>query len=352
MSRSLAVAALGATFCLVAELLGVYAFLVPGLALLVLAAGAEVAVRLMGWRVRLIREPLRTSAEEGARVHVRTRLEGPRGLRRSGRFAPLADSEPRPRRWRDGEVHEVSLLARRRGVHEVGPSLLRFTDPFGMCERSVRSDPTRVLVLPRVERVGREDLGRLSGVPSARRSLVADAGELDDLRPADSYASVGRIHWLTTARTGTLMEHRLRPESDARPLVVLDGRDCAGPDAFDAAVRATASISLALARFGGCTLLLPPERRPHRLDAALASWPRIHARLALIEPSSALAWDAIRVAAVVVWVSASADPHALAHPGGGACFIVSPFPRANADVLFTVSGCSVQRHTGRTRTAA
>ena len=151
-----------------------YAFLVPGLALLVLAVGAESAVRLMGWRVRLIREPLRTSAEEGARVHVRTRLQGPRGLRRSGRFAPLADSEPRPRRWRDGEVHEVSVLARRRGVHEVGPSLLRFADPFGMCERSVRSDPTRVLVLPRVERVRREDLGRLTGVPSARRSLVSD----------------------------------------------------------------------------------------------------------------------------------------------------------------------------------
>ncbi len=162
MSRSLAVAALGVTFFLVAELLGVYAFLVPGLALLVLAAGAELAVRLMGWRVRLIREPLRTSAEEGARVHVRTRLQGPRGLRRSGRFAPLADSEPRPRRWRDGEVHEASVLARRRGVHEVGPSLLRFADPFGMCERSVRSDPTRVLVLPRVERVRREDLGRLT----------------------------------------------------------------------------------------------------------------------------------------------------------------------------------------------
>ena len=148
------------------------------------------------------------------------------------------------------------------------------------------------------------------------------------------------------------MERRLRPESDARPLVLLDGRDCAGADAFDAAVRATASIALALARAGGCTLLLPPERRPHRLDRALASWPRIHTRLALIEPSDALAWDTIRAASVVLWVSASADPNALAHPGGGACFIVSPFPRARAEVLLTVAGCAVQRSDQRSAAAA
>jgi uncharacterized protein (DUF58 family) len=352
MNRSIAVVALGVAFCLLAELFGVHAFLVPGLALVLLALAAEIAVRLMCGRVRLMREPLTASIEEGARVGVRTWLQGPRVLQHSGEFAPLADSEPRPRRWLDGALHEASALARRRGLHELGPSSLRFADPFGICERSVLSEPTRLLVLPRVQRVGRADLARLEAAATTRRALATAAGELDDLRRADSYASVGRIHWLTTARTGTLMERRLRPESDARPLVVLDGRDCAGADAFDAAVRATASISLALARAGGCTLLLPPERRPRRLDGALASWARIHARLALIEPSWALAWDAIRVASVVLWVSASVDPHALARPGGGACFIVSPFPRAGAEVLFTVAGCAVQRHNQRAPAAA
>ena len=342
MNRPFAVAGLGLAFCLVAELLGVYSFLVPGIALVVLALGAEVAVRLRCWRVRLAREPLTADAEEGERVRVHTRLQGPRALRRSGEFAGLADHESRPLRWLDGDAHEVLVLARRRGLHEIGPSSLRYADPFGMCARSVRSQPTRLLVRPRVEHVRRADLARLSGSASARRAPAA-AGELDDLRRADSYASVGRIHWLTTARTGTLMERRLHPDSDARPLVVLDGRDCAGADAFDAAVRATASLALALARAGGCTLLLPPERRPHRLDGALLSWPRIHTRLALIEPSGALAWDAIRGASVVLWVSASADPHALARPGGGAFFIVSRFPRAHAEVLFTVAGCAVQR---------
>ena len=327
MSRPFAVAALGLAFCLLAELLGVPAFLVPGLALVLLALAAEIAVRVMCWRVRLVREPLTASTEEGSRVRVRTRLHGPRALRLSGDFAAHPDSEPRARRWLEGDAHEVGVLARRRGLHEIGPSSLRFADPFGMCQRSVLSKPTRVLVLPRVERIRRADLDRLVGRVSARRALTAAAGELDDLRRADSYASVGRIHWLTTARTGTLMERRLRPESDSRPLVLLDGRDCAGADAFDAAVRATASI-------------------------ALASWPRIHTRLALIEPSDALAWDTIRVASVVLWVSASADPNALAHPGGGACFIVSPFPRARAEVLLTVAGCAVQRSDQRSAAAA
>jgi uncharacterized protein (DUF58 family) len=352
MSRAAATAALGVAFCLLAELLGVYAFLVPGLALVALALGTQIVVRAMCWRVRLVREPLIASAEEGARLRVRTRVRGPRALRLSGEFAMLAESEARPRRWLDGEVHEVNALARRRGLHEVEPSLLRFADPFGLCERGALSKPTRLLVLPRVERIRRADLARLGGSESVRRPLTTAAGELDDLRRADSYASVGRIHWLTTARTGTLMERRLRPESDALPLVVLDGRDCAGADAFDAAVRATASISRALARAGGCTLLLPPERRPHRLDRALASWPRIHRRLALIEPSGALAWDAIRGASVVLWVSASADPQALAHPGRSVCFIVSPFPRAHADVLFMVAGCAVQRRDLRAAAAA
>lgn len=352
MSRALAVAGLGLAFCLVAELLGVHAFLVPGLGLVVLALGAELVVRVRCRRVRLVREPLTASTEEGQRVHLLTRMHGPRALRRGGEFAGLAGHETRPLRWTDGDEHDVVVIARRRGLHEVGPSSLRFADPFGICRRTMLSEPTRLLVRPRIERVGRGELARLTASTSARRALAVAAGELDDLRRADSYASVGRIHWLTTARTGTLMERRLRPESDGHPLVVLDGRDCAGADAFDAAVRATASLAFALARAGGCALLLPPERRPHRLDAKLASWPRIHTRLALVEPSGALAWDAIRVAPLVVWVSASADPHALAHPGSGPCFIVSPFPRAHVETLFTVAGCAVQLRSQGVRAAA
>jgi uncharacterized protein (DUF58 family) len=337
------VAALGACLCLLAGLFGVRALLVPGIALVLLAGGAEAAVRLMCRRVRLEREPLEESAEEGAQVRVRTRIEGPRALRRSGEFAALAGGELRPRRWLDGQAAEVAAHARGRGWHEVAPSLLRFGDPFGLCARSVRSEPTRLLVLPRVERVGRAELARLGTSADHSRAPAAASGELDDLYRADSYEAAHRIHWLTTARTGTLMARRPRAESDARPLVVLDGRDCAGAEPFDAAVRATASLSVALARAGGCSLLLPPERRAHRLEGTLGSWPRIHHRLALLEPSEALAWAVIRMARLVVWVSASADPDALPHPVGESCFVVCPFPREGTEVLFSVGGCSVQR---------
>lgn len=343
MSRAAAAATLGVCLCLLAWLFGVAAFLVPGVALIALVTCAQLAVRASCWRVTLVREPLSASVEEGMRLRVQTTLQEPRALRRSGEFAALAGAEPRPRRWLEGNTFEVAALARRRGIHEIAPSLVRFADPFGLCERYVLSEPTSMLVLPRIERLHRADLAKLAAGSRPRRGPTAVAGELEDLRRADSYATARRIHWLSTARTGTLMERRPHPESDARALLVLDGRDAAGADAFDAAVRATASLSLALARAGGCALLLPPERRAHRLDSTLASWPRIHARLAVLAPSDALAWEVIRGARLVLWISASADAHALAHPSDEQAFVVSPFPRAGSETLFTVAGCAVQR---------
>jgi len=48
------------------------------------------------------------------------------------------------------------------------------------------------------------------------------------------------------------------------------------------AVRAAASLTLELAREGGCALLLPGERRPTPIERDLASWPAAHVRLALV----------------------------------------------------------------------
>jgi hypothetical protein len=52
---------------------------------------------------------------------------------------------------------------------------------------------------------------------------------------------------------------------------------------LDAAVRAAASLTLELARTGGCKLLLPTARRALPVESDLASWPVAHARLALVE---------------------------------------------------------------------
>jgi hypothetical protein len=87
------------------------------------------------------------------------------------------------------------------------------------------------------------------------------------------------------ARGAGLIERRLQADGDTRPLVVLDARVPATPEAselLDAAVRATASLVLELARRGGCGLLLPGEQRATKIDRELVAWPAAHARLAVV----------------------------------------------------------------------
>ena len=68
---------------------------------------------------------------------------------------------------------------------------------------------------------------------------------------------------------------------------MLDPRGAASDEALDAAVRAAASLARALAQAGGCSVLLPGDRRPVELGETLAGWPHIHARLALIGAGAA-----------------------------------------------------------------
>jgi len=335
--------------CAVAELLGVRALLVPGAALVLVCALAAAHVRLACRRVRLVREPVSETAQEGSQVTLATRLVGPRVLRRSGEFAATAAAEPSPRRWLDGDSVRFAATAQRRGLHHIDPSLLRFSDPFGLCERTVASSATELLVLPRIESIAGPELAKLHAA-SDTRARASSSGELDGIQPAQLHAPAGRIHWASFARTGTLIERRTRPEEDSRPLIVLDGRNPSSGEDFDKAVRAAASLAVALARAGGCSLLLAPERRAHRLDAALSSWKRIHARLALLEPSAALAWDVLARARLLLWVTASIDARAPARTRDGSIrFLISPHKRDPHEVLFTVAGCTVERLPARAR---
>ncbi|HEX7610865.1 MAG TPA: DUF58 domain-containing protein, partial [Solirubrobacteraceae bacterium] len=150
-------------------------------------------------------------------------------------------------------------------------------------------------------------------------------------------------HWATVARTGTFLERRLHSERDRLPLVVLDSRRPADIGCLDAAVRATASLCVALAERGRCSLLLPGEQRALDLSSGLGAWPAVHARLAVVEPGGALMWSSIERAEVVLWVTADRQPDPrIGRRGGTSHFIVSPFPQAGRAVLFDVAGCAVQ----------
>jgi len=349
----------GIVLVLAAGLFDAAPLYVPGVAGLVLGLGclAWVASGARGLRVarrvaatRVVEgDPLAfTVAVTSARVAVPScvihdeLLSGPVSVR-GGRRAAVLRAETR---------------FARRGRQVLAPPAVVVSDPLGLVRQVVLGAvpvrpsgahaPTEILVLPRTEPLvaGADGSGARGTVTRRARPGVAPAAEvdLDGLRPHREGAPASRIHWPALARTGELIERRLRPEGDTRPLVLLDARG-GDRDRLDAAVRAAASLCVHLADLGGCALLLPGDRRPAPLEPGLAGWPHLHARLALVEGGGlpALSGLASRPGAIF-YVAATAMarvPPVLAHaPAAGRVLVVPAGDGAGGRrAAFTVAGC-------------
>jgi uncharacterized protein (DUF58 family) len=145
-----------------------------------------------------------------------------------------------------------------RGRYEVGPLVVRLTDPFGLCELT-RSFPSvdRLTVIPQVFALPAVRLaGEYTGTGDSRARSVAVHGEDDaatrEYRHGDD---LRRVHWRSTARVGELMVRREEQPWESRATVVLDTRAYAhrgeGPTAsFEWAVSAAASVAVHLREAG------------------------------------------------------------------------------------------------------
>jgi uncharacterized protein (DUF58 family) len=141
-----------------------------------------------------------------------------------------------------------------RGRYEVGPLVVRLTDPFGLCELT-RAFPSvdRLTVIPQVITLPAVRLAsEYAGTGDSRARSVAVHGEDDaatrEYRRGDD---LRRVHWKSTARTGELMVRREEQPWESRATVVLDTRAVAhrgeGPTAsFEWAVSAAASVAVHL----------------------------------------------------------------------------------------------------------
>ncbi|HLM49636.1 MAG TPA: DUF58 domain-containing protein [Solirubrobacteraceae bacterium] len=345
---------LGAALLVAAGLLDAEPLYVPatGLLLLALAMGAWTRTAAQGATVS--RELDATRVLEGAPL--------------TGRVVARAGATPFP----GGEVREALLdqpvgvpgggrvlrfrfavRFARRGLREPPAPELIVRDPLGVSERRVvaaaGTAPARVLVLPRTEPVeAGEAGGELFGAGGRRTLTGAAETELDGLREYRPGTPATRIHWAALARRGRLFERHLHAEADARPLVALDARGPAGAEALDAAVRAAASLCLALARAGGCSALLPGDRRAAELDPGLAAWPDLHARLALVQagPAPVLAMAGTRTGPILYVAARGARPRGLERPPAGSLLVV-PRVLPGAPAAFTVAGCHAYALTGR-----
>lgn len=190
---------------------------------------------------------------EGVVVLVNTGARTRRGLRavdRCGDRDIPVDLPP----LRPGAAHELryALPTARRGRVPVGPLRLERTDPLGLARRMrPYGDADTLLVRPRI--------CPLPVLPSGQAHHVegpacdaADDGSLtfhalreyvlgDDLR---------RVHWRSTARTGTLMVRQMVDVSLPHTTLVLDTRRLAysSEDDFELAVDCAASVAYAAAR--------------------------------------------------------------------------------------------------------
>jgi uncharacterized protein (DUF58 family) len=138
-----------------------------------------------------------------------------------------------------------------RGRYEVGPLVVRLTDPFGLCELN-RAFPSidHLTVIPQVQALPTLRLtGEYSSTGDSRARSVAVHGEDDAATREYRYGDdLRRVHWRSTARVGELMVRREEQPWDSRATLVLDTRADAhrgeGPTAsFEWAVSAIASAA-------------------------------------------------------------------------------------------------------------
>ncbi len=162
-----------------------------------------------------------------------------------------------------GERVEVSTMrvARRRGVHESEPVIVRSSAPFGVAERrrTVHVESPATLVLPVVEPLGAVPFVRPATTTERAMHAVPRRGHgpeffgIREYRPGDS---MRHVHWASTARTGAVMVRELEQEQTRKLAIVVDAsRDVPsrgehGLTPLDRVCSAAASIALAALAHG------------------------------------------------------------------------------------------------------
>jgi len=348
---ALATAAFGLTLTLTAALLDAEPLYVPGLTFM-LIAGAAMAWVLIGSHGITVGRTVgahRVVEDEPLAVLIEVRA-GATALPTGAIHDPLL---PRPAPLavgRRGTRVRIAARFARRGRRTLAVPRVVIRDPFGLATRLISTTGEHeILVLPRVEPVlvlarSGGDMGL--GLTRTRRAALAEV-ELDGIAPLRPGTPASRIFWPSIARLAEPQERRLHADGDRLPLVVLDPRTApgaAGALDLDAAVRATASLAVHLAKAGGCHVLLPGDRRPTALDVTLAAWPRLHVRLALVGGGELPPTRAIHSRlGPVIYVAAQRlrrPPRALRHAPGGGRVLVVPVPLPGKRAAFTVAGCT------------
>ena len=157
-----------------------------------------------------------------------------------------------------GQSHRIRLKleARSRGVIDLGPVTMEAGDPLGLIRRRrILAGARKLYIHPRTVALPPLEAGLerdLEGDPGP--GIVDDDLEFHALRPYAPGDDMKRVHWLSTARAGTLMVRQYEPTLRTRTELILDGQVASyrNADEFELAVEIYASL--------GCQCLLDGRR--------------------------------------------------------------------------------------------
>jgi len=340
---------LAVAFALAAALFDSEPLWVPAATLALLAAGSTAWVGLGARGVRITRTlGARRVMEDEPVAIVLDVSAGRLGLPPAHVADPLLPAAVALRTGARGGRVRIEARFGRRGRRALVLPRVLVGDPLGLVTREVSARPSatgdELLVLPRIEPVvaapGGGDAERIA---RRGRLAVGAESELDGIRPLRDGTPASRIFWPAVARGADAQERFLATAGESRPLVVLDPRGSAGEDELDAAVRAAASLARALAGAGGCSVLLPGDRRPTDLGETLAGWAQLHARLALIGAATGPSLSSVaQRRGPIVFVSArmrARMPPALGPAHGAQRVLVVPGTLPARQAAFSVAGC-------------
>ncbi|MER7796353.1 DUF58 domain-containing protein [Microbacterium sp. NPDC096154] len=318
--RGLAAVVLGAVLVFAAGGLGRIELAVFGLALLLLAAGGWLTLRLAG-RVTDVDRSLSTDvASVGGISHVRARLvlstrpvpggtwtdALPEALRPMGTDAsPEGSTGELPPGGRGTLEVSYAVMGMARGRHALGPLQTVAIDPFGLARRRTTVGVrTAVTIVPAVT-----PLPSLPGAPGATGGSQASTDRhgqgADNLipRPYAPGDSMRRIHWRASAHHGSFMVREEERETTPRAVVVFDrslprwtpeaarGED----EGFEVAVALCASAVWSLARDGYSVDVMDSDGAPIAIVESQEDMAELLVAFASVGPRSGDTFDRLAI---------------------------------------------------------
>ncbi len=199
----------------------------PAVAILTVTNPSKSAVgfRAIDDRVAILRGPNRDIAKQGETVELEVT-----GLK-------------------PGESREAMhrLPTSTRGVVSVGPAIVAKADPLGLMRREVRqAEPDTLWVHPKIVSVSPVPVGFAKDLegPTSDTSPAGDVAfhTLREYQVGDDHR---HIHWLSSARAGSLMVRHYVDNRRPHLTVVLDNRaDAMSPEQFEVAVSIASTLTI------------------------------------------------------------------------------------------------------------